>query len=56
MKLDFNKEELEAIVATIRFFEKMVSNATPEPEYLTPQKEELFTQLYNVLNKIEKVI
>lgn len=54
--LKFNKEELNAIVGVIEFFERVCANATTEPADLTPQKQELFKQLYNVLNKIEKAV
>ena len=54
--LKFNKEELNAIVGVIEFFERVCANATPEPADLTPQKQKLFKQLYNVLNKIEKAV
>jgi hypothetical protein len=56
MKLDFNKEELNAIVGVIGFFERVCANASTEPADLAPIKQELFIQLHNVLHKIEKSI
>jgi hypothetical protein len=54
--LKFNKEELNAIVGVIEFFEKVCANAATTPADLAPQKEYLFKQLYNVLDKIDKAI
>jgi len=54
MNLNFNKEELNAIVGVIDFFERVCANAATEPADLAPQKEYLFKQLYNVLDKIDK--
>ena len=55
-ELQFNKEELNAIVGVIDFFERVCANATTEPADLAPIKQELFIQLHNVLHKIEKAI
>jgi hypothetical protein len=54
--LKFNKEELNAIVGVIDFFERVCANAATEPADLAPLKQELFIQLHNVLHKIEKAI
>jgi hypothetical protein len=54
--LKFNKEELNAIVGVIDFFERVCANTATEPADLAPIKEDLFKQLHNVLHKIEKAI
>ena len=54
MELELTEQEVEAVVGVIMSYERICSNATPEPDELTPQKQELFKQLYSFLNKIEK--
>ena len=56
INLKLTKNEMNAVVAVIDFFERVCADATPEPDNLTPQKQELFKQLGKVLHKIDKAV
>lgn len=53
-KLVLTEQEVQAMISCVFSYLKICSDATPEPPHLTPIKEDFFTQLKNVLHKLEK--
>ncbi len=51
--IQLTDKEVSALVGCVNSYLRICSKSTPEPPHLTEMKEDFFTQLKSVINKLE---